>query len=140
MDTFRHLAASEADHIHITAISVYQLKGHGIQSIVKVETDAGVHGVGEIGLPAVIARGYIEFMKDSLLGQDALAIEKCYADMTRMRAQWHTHWVQNPTISGIDMALWDIAGKVFNRPVSKLLTGRFREEIQLYVNTLGPDD
>ncbi len=140
MDTFRQLAASEADQIHITAIKVYQLKGHGIQSIVKVETDAGVHGVGEIGLPAVVARGYIEFMKDSLLGQDALAIEKCYADMTRMRAQWHAHWVQNPTISGIDMALWDIAGKVFNRPVSKLLTGRFREEIQLYVNTLGPED
>ena len=134
------LAESEQDQIHITAIKVFQLKGHGIQSICKVETDAGVYGVGEVGLPAVIARSYIEFMRDSLLGQDALAIEKCYADMTRMRAQWHAHWVQNPTISGIDMALWDIAGKVFNRPVSKLLTGQYHDEIQLYVNVGLPRD
>ena len=134
------LVARERDQIHITAIKVIQLKEHGIQSLVKVETDAGLYGLGEIGAPAGIARAYIETMKADLIGQDALAIEKCYADMTRMRAQWHAHWVQNPTISGIDIALWDIAGKVFNRPISKLLTGRFREEIELYVNTAGPVD
>ena len=134
------LAVREQGQIHITAIKVIQLKEHGIQSLVKVETDAGIYGLGEIGAPAGIARAYIETMKDSLIGQDALAIEKYYTDMTRMRAQWHAHWVQNPTISGIDIALWDIAGKVFNRPISKLLTGRFRDEIELYVNTLGPVD
>jgi L-alanine-DL-glutamate epimerase-like enolase superfamily enzyme len=138
METINSLAQSEKDRIHITAIKVFQLKNHGIQSIIKVETDAGIYGIGEAGLPAVIVQGYLEFMKEWLIGQDALQIEKCYADMIRMRAQWHAHWTQNPTISGIDMALWDIAGKVFNRSVSRLLTGRFREEIQLYVNTGGP--
>lgn len=140
METLPTLAQKEANRVHITAIKAFQLKGHGIQSIIKVETDAGVYGIGEAGLPAVIVQGYLDFMKDSLIGQDALAIEKCYADMIRMRAQWHAHWTQNPTISGIDMALWDIAGKIFNRPVSSLLTGRFRDEIPLYVNTLGPQD
>jgi len=140
MNNLQNLAAHDLDQIHITAIKVIQLKGHGIQSLVKVETDAGVYGLGEIGAPAAVARAYIETMKDSLIGMDALAIEKCYADMTRMRAQWHAHWVQNPTISGIDIALWDIAGKIFNRPISRLLTGRFRDEIELYVNTLGPVD
>jgi len=140
MDNNFPFAKSEKNRIHITNIKVYQLKNHGIQSIIKVETDAGVYGIGEAGLPAIIVQGYLDFMKDSLIGQDALAIEKCYADMIRMRAQWHAHWTQNPTISGIDMALWDIAGKVFNRPVSSLLTGRFRDEIQLYVNTGGPVD
>src|SRR5215207_5814214 len=140
MTNFNTLAAREHGQLHITAIKVIQLKEHGIQSLVKVETDAGIYGLGEIGAPAAVARAYIETMQESLIGQDALAIEKCYADMTRMRAQWHVHWVQNPTISGIDIALWDIAGKVFNRPISKLLTGRFRDEIELYVNTLGPVD
>jgi L-alanine-DL-glutamate epimerase-like enolase superfamily enzyme len=140
MDSLQALTQAEKDQLHITAIKVFQLKGHGIQSLIRVETDAGIYGIGEAGLPAVIVQGYLDFMRDSLIGQDALAIEKCYADMTRMRAQWHAHWVQNPTISGIDMALWDIAGKVFNRPVSRLLTGRFRDEIQLYVNTIGPED
>jgi L-alanine-DL-glutamate epimerase-like enolase superfamily enzyme len=134
------LATQERDQIHITAIKVIQLREHGIQSLVKVETDAGIDGLGEIGAPANVARAYIETMRNDLIGQDALTIEKCYADMTRMRAQWHAHWVQNPIISGIDIALWDIAGKVFNRPISKLLTGRFRDEIELYVNTLGPVD
>src|SRR5687768_14422792 len=102
METLAPLAHSEKDRIHITAIQVYQLKGHGIQSIIRVQTDAGIEGIGEAGLPAVIVQGYLDYMKDSLIGQDALEIEKCYANMTRMRAQWHAHWVQNPTISGID--------------------------------------
>lgn len=140
METFETLAQSNAKQICITAIKVFQLRNHGIQSLIKVETDAGIYGIGEAGLPAVIVQGYLDFMKDSLIGQDPLAIEKCYADMIRMRAQWHAHWTQNPTVSGIDMALWDIAGKVFNRSVSTLLTGRFRDEIQLYVNTAGPKD
>ena len=140
MVPYQSLAESEKNQIHITDIKAYQLKGHGIQCLLKVETDAGIFGIGEAGLPAVIVQGYLDFMRDSLIGQDPLAIEKCYADMIRMRAQWHAHWTQNPTISGIDMALWDIAGKVFNRSVSNLLTGRFRDEIQLYVNTHGPKD
>jgi L-alanine-DL-glutamate epimerase-like enolase superfamily enzyme len=132
------LAESEKDRIHITSIRVYQLKGHGIQSIIRVQTDAGIEGIGEAGLPATVAQSYIDYMSDSLLGQDALEIEKCYANMIRLRAQWHAHWVQNPTISGIEMALWDIAGKVFNQSASRLLTGRFREEIPMYVNNGGP--
>ncbi len=139
-DVFETLAESEMDQVHITDIKVFQLKNHGIQSIIKVETDAGVYGIGEAGLPAVMVQGYLDFMKEWLVGQDALSIEKCYAYMIRMRAQWHAHWTQNPTVSGIDMALWDIAGKIFNKPVSSLLTGRFRDEIQLYINNRGPDD
>ena len=71
-------------------------------------------------MPAVVVQGYLDFMKDWLIGQNALEIQKCYANMTRMRAQWHAHWTQNPTVSGIDMALWDIAGKVLNCSVSRL--------------------
>jgi L-alanine-DL-glutamate epimerase-like enolase superfamily enzyme len=140
MNTYQAVVEPDLNQIQITAVKVFQLKGHGIQSLIKVETDAGVYGVGEAGLPAKIVQGYLDFMQDSLIGMDPLAIEKCYASMTRMQAQWHAHWVQNPTISGIDIALWDIAGKVLKRPISALLTGRFRDEIQLYVNTLGPTD
>ena len=140
MKRLKKLTESERDRVHITDIKVFQLKDHGIQSIIRVDTDAGIHGVGEAGLPAVIVQGYLDFMKEWLIGQDALAIDKCYADMTRMRAQWHAHWTQNPTVSGIDMALWDIAGKVFNCSASRLLTGRYRDEIEMYINTAGPDD
>ncbi len=138
MEKLSALVEAEKNRVHITSIKAYQLKNHGIQSLIRVKTDAGVEGIGEAGLPATVAQSYIDYMSDSLLGQDALEIEKDYADMIRMRAQWHAHWTQNPTISGIEMALWDIAGKVFNQSVSRLLTGRFREEIPMYVNNGGP--
>jgi galactonate dehydratase len=69
-----------------------------------------------------------------------LDIEKAYANMIRMQAQWHAHWTQNPTVSGIENAMWDIAGKLLNQSVSRLLTGRFRESIPMYVNNGGPAD
>ena len=134
------LSGAQLDNLKITAIKVYKLKNHSIQSIIRVQTDAGIEGLGEAGLPASFVQGYLDFMEDRLLGQNPLDIEKCYAYMIRMQAQWHAHWVQNPTISGIDMALWDIAGKVYNRPVSRLLAGQFRDEIPMYINTGGPVD
>ena len=57
MSTVRQqLADGKRDQLHITAIKVIQLKEHGIQSLVKVETDGGVYGLGEIGAPAAVAR------------------------------------------------------------------------------------
>jgi len=132
------LPDAEKGRVHITSIKAYQLKNHGIQSLIRIKTDAGVEGIGEAGLPATVAQSYIDYMHDTLLGQDVLDIEKAYANMIRMQAQWHAHWVQNPTISGIENAMWDIAGKVLNQSVSRLLTGRFRETIPMYVNNAGP--
>ncbi len=139
-EQFKTLAEKERNQVKITDIQVYKLKEHAIQSIIRVKTSADIEGIGEAGLPANIVQSYLDFMRDRLIGMDALEIEKCYADMTRMQAQWHAHWVQNPTVSGIENALYDIAGKVFNTSVSKLLTGRFRDEVEMYINTAGPDD
>lgn len=129
------------DKLKITAVKVLQLQGHGIQSLVKVETnEPGLYGLGEIGGPAVMARAYLHHLAPKILGQDPLEIDKLNAVMTRMQSQFFAHWVHNPTVAGIDIALWDIAGKVYNRPISTLLTGRFRDTVQLYVNTAGPED
>jgi L-alanine-DL-glutamate epimerase-like enolase superfamily enzyme len=140
MNNFETLAQSEKGQVRITDVKVIQLKGHGIQSLVKVETDAGVYGIGEIGAPAVVARAYLHHLKPKIVGQDPLEIERLYAVMTRMQTQFHAHWVQNPTVSGVDIALWDIAGKLLNRPISTLLTGRFRDEIAMYINNGGSSD
>ena len=127
--------------LKITAIKVVQLKGHGIQSLVKVETsEPGLYGIGEVGGPAVMARAYLHHLAPKLIGQDPLEIDRLLQVMTRMQTQFFAHWVHNPTVAGIDIALWDIAGKVTGRSVSTLLTGRFRDTVQLYVNTGGPED
>ena len=56
-----------------------------------------------------------------------------------MTTQQHTYRAHVPTVSGVDMALWDLAGKILNLPISELLTGRQREAIELYY-TGGPAD
>jgi L-alanine-DL-glutamate epimerase-like enolase superfamily enzyme len=124
----------------ITALKALQLRNHG-QTIVKVETDEGVVGLGEAGAPGPVVRANIkDYFEPLLIGQDPLCIDRLYTVMTRDRSQWQARYVHMPTVSGIDIALWDIAGKVFKRPVSELLTGRYRDSVSLYVNTGGPDD
>lgn len=134
MNDLQTLASQNSKRVKITAIKALQLRNHG-QSLVKVETDAGVFGLGEAGAPGPIVRAHIrDYFAPRLVGQDPLNIEYLWQIMTHSVSQWQARYVHLPTVSGIDIALWDLAGKLLNRSVSTLLTGRFRDEVQLYVN------
>jgi Mandelate racemase / muconate lactonizing enzyme, N-terminal domain len=71
----------------------------------------------------------IETMKDLLIGKDPLMIEVHYQNMSSLM---HTYMAHIPTVSGIDIALWDLAGKIMGVPVSTLLGGGFRDHMLLY--------
>lgn len=134
MDTLNNLSESYKNRVRITAIKALQLRQHG-QSLVKVETDAGVFGIGEAGAPGPIVRAHLrDYFEPRLIGKDPLNIEQLWHTMTHSVSQWQARYVHMPTVSGIDTALWDLAGKLLNRSVSELLTGRFRDEIVLYFN------
>jgi galactonate dehydratase len=141
LDTFDTLAEHDKNHVKITAIKAMQLRNHG-QTLVKVETDAGIYGLGEAGAPGPVVRTNIQdYFAPRLIGQDPLNIEYLYHVMTHSVSQWQARYVHMPTVSGIDIALWDLAGKILGRSVSELLTGRFRDEVPLYVNVSShPDD
>jgi galactonate dehydratase len=68
-------------------------------------------------------------MKHLLIGGDPLDIEVHFQRMSTLMYDYVAHV---PTISGIDIALWDLAGKITGLPVSELLGGRFREELRMY--------
>jgi galactonate dehydratase len=123
--------------IKITAVKAMQLKTASNQCLIKVETDAGIIGYGEAGASGATARSYIHHMRHLLIGADPLDIDKLFNAMCAMT---HPYLAHIPTISGIDIALWDIAGKYFGRSVSQLLNGRVRDSIALYTNTPGPAD
>ena len=109
---------SERGKIKITSIQAMQLKKHP-QTLIKVETDAGLIGYGEAGTHGPIVRAHIEKEVLPLLkGQDPLEVELHYE---RMVTQQHPNMPNIPTISGVDIALWDLAGKILDRPLSKLL-------------------
>ena len=68
-------------------------------------------------------------MKPVLIGQDPLAIEKHFYAMTGVQHPYKAHI---PTIGGVDIALWDLAGKIMGLPVYRLLGGPIQKEIPVY--------
>lgn len=119
------------NQVKITAIKVMQLDFQSDGCILKIETDSGLVGYGETGVSKLIAIGHIDQINRSagLIGADPLSIEKHFYRMSSMQ-----HPLMGPmgTISGIDIALWDLAGKILEQPIYKLLGGPFRQGCPMY--------
>jgi L-alanine-DL-glutamate epimerase-like enolase superfamily enzyme len=122
-------AAPLRSMVKITAIKTLQLDNVGDGCLIRVETDAGLIGYGEAGTTADLARGRIKSFEHFLIGQDPLAIERHFSILTSMQYNFIAHI---PTISGIDIALWDLAGKILDKPLYRLLGGPFRAAAPIY--------
>src|SRR5712692_3539439 len=130
---FRLLAQTQAKKVKITGISAMALNNIAGNSLIRVDTDSGLTGYREAGATGLIARARIEPL---LMGKDPLEIEVHFQQMSSMMYNYMAHI---PTVSGIDIALWDLAGKILSRSVSELLGGGFREEIAMYSHGIGVD-
>jgi len=133
---FRLLAQTQAKKVKITGISAMALNNIAGNSLIRVDTDSGLTGYGEAGATGPIARARIETIKPLLMGKDPLEIEVHFQQMSSMMYNYMAHV---PTVSGTDIALWDLAGKILGRSVSELLGGGFREEISMYSHGIGVD-
>ena len=119
---------SERGRMRITGLKAMELRNFG-QSLVRVETDSGLFGIGEAGVAGPACRANLQWLEHVLIGADPLNIDKLYH---KMMGKQHPYRAHVPTISGVDIALWDLAGKILNLPVCDLLTGRFRERVEFY--------
>ena len=127
---------NERSRVRITGLKAMELKNAAGQSLVRVETDAGLYGIGEAGASGPATRANLQWLEGVLIGADPLNIDKLYHQMMGLQ---HTFQAHVPTISGVDIALWDLAGKILNLPVSQLLTGRFRDRVEIYYGGAPPD-
>jgi L-alanine-DL-glutamate epimerase-like enolase superfamily enzyme len=127
--TLKARARSHENKVKITDIKEMAIKNIAGNCLIRIDTDAGLTGYGEAGASGPMARARIDTMKGMLIGQDPLRIEVHYQNMISLM---HNYMAHVPTVSGIDIALWDLAGKILGVPVSTLLGGRFRDEILLY--------
>jgi len=103
---------------------------------VKVETDEpGIFGWGECSLPSKPhgVSGAVRDLEKLILGADPERVEWIWQRMYR-HAYWRGGPIQTSALSGVDMALWDIRGKIHNRSVSSLLGGPVRDRIKAYAN------
>jgi L-alanine-DL-glutamate epimerase-like enolase superfamily enzyme len=126
---FKALADPFTKMVKITNIKTLGLDNTGDGCLVKIETDAGLSGYGEAGFTAPACRAVIETMKPVLIGEDPLAIEKHFSAMT---GSVHPFTPVVPIIGGVDIALWDLAGKILGLPVYRLLGGPIQKEIPVY--------
>jgi len=102
--------------------------------LVEIETDDGTIGIGEAGTGGGVTAICIEKdLKPMLIGEDPLMIEGLWQKMFVRTRQYGRRGIVMNAISGIDIALWDIAGKVAKLPVYKLL-GACRDRIEAYAS------
>ena len=102
--------------------------------LVEIETDDGTVGIGEAGLGGGATATVIEkTLKPLLIGEDPLLIEGLWQKMFARTRQYGRRGVVMQAISGIDIALWDIAGKVAKMPVYRLL-GACRDRVEAYAS------
>ena len=99
----------------------------------RVDTDAGIHGYGECwGWPRVVQTA-IDDLQPLLIGEDsrqvAMIWQKLYNAIT---SHGHTGVVGAGALTGIEMALWDLAGKALGVPVWSLLGGKVRDRLRVY--------
>src|SRR5215469_16271778 len=102
--------------------------------LVEVETDERVIGIGEAGVSGGVARDVVEkVLRPMLIGEDPLLIEALWQKMFARTRQFGRRGVVMNAISGIDIALWDIAGKIARLPLYRLLGG-CRDRVEAYAS------
>src|ERR1035437_7010379 len=123
------LTAADLGKVRIADI---KMRPAGAHTQIRIDTDAGISGYGESGVTLSMMKGWMEVYKPMLTGQDPLAIGYHWH---RMSTLMHTYMARIPALSGIDMALWDLAGRLVNLPVYRLLGGPFREQVPVFINS-----
>ena len=116
--------------------------------LVRVHTDAGLVGIGEVDSMPSVVKAVIEApqahqlangLRALLVGEDARDIAGLWERMYRGSLYYGRRGVVAHAISGIDIALWDIAGQAAGQPIHALLGGAKRQRLKAYASTLMPD-
>ena len=104
--------------------------------LVKIVADDGTYGWGEGYGPATVVKAGIEFLAPLVVDEDPLQVEAIWSKMHLRSLDYARRGVLVAAISAIDIALWDLRGKLLGQPVSVLLGGRRREQVRVYATGL----
>jgi gluconate/galactonate dehydratase len=139
--TMRDLSAETMDctakrgggrDVEITDVQTTMVDGNFPWTLVRVYTDAGIVGTGEAywgaGVPEIIAR-----MTPFVVGENPLDIDRLYEHLVqKMSGEGSIEGTVVTAISGIEIALHDLAGKILELPAYQLLGGKYRDSVRVY--------
>jgi D-galactarolactone cycloisomerase len=130
-----HLVSAPVKHPFTSSRGwLYKTRG---TCLVEIETDDGVVGWGECYGPSAVAKTFIDTqLAARVIGRDPFDIEVIWEDLYNRIKDYGPKGMSIAAISGIDIALWDVVGKICGKPVHKLIGGAFRSEVDCYATGL----
>jgi L-alanine-DL-glutamate epimerase-like enolase superfamily enzyme len=130
-DAFNHVNTySKPSQLRITDVRLATIVGLPMRCpLIKVYTNQGLVGYGEVRDAA--SKTYALMLKSRILGENPCHVDKLF----RRIKQFGFHARQGGGVSGIEVALWDLAGKAYGVPVYQMLGGKFRDRIRIYCDT-----
>jgi L-alanine-DL-glutamate epimerase-like enolase superfamily enzyme len=134
----------------VLRLPVRQAAADGTQDdlLIRIETDEGITGYGEVDsspevgkavIDAEMSHGTCYGLREILIGKDPFDIEQIWQLMYRHTNYYGRLGVVMHTMSGVDMALWDILGKAVGKPVHKMLGGSYCSDVRAYASMLMPE-
>jgi L-alanine-DL-glutamate epimerase-like enolase superfamily enzyme len=102
--------------------------------LIRIDTNQGIYGLGEVRDGA--SKNYALMLKSRLLGENPCNVDKIF----RKIKQFGHHARQAGGVCGVEMALWDLAGKAYNVPIYQMVGGKFRDTIRCYADTAESPD
>ena len=127
--------ASKPTELKITDLRIAHVVGAPMRCpIIRIDTNQGLYGYGEVRDGA--SPTYALMLKSRLLGENPCNVDKIF----RKIKQFGFTARQAGGVCGVEMALWDLAGKAYNVPAYQLLGGKFRDRIRLYCDTTESHD
>jgi L-alanine-DL-glutamate epimerase-like enolase superfamily enzyme len=101
----------------------------GRTSIIRIDTNQGIYGLGEVRDGA--DERYALMLKSRILGENPCNVEMIFKKIRQFGGQSR----QAGGVCAVEMALWDICGKAYNVPAWQLLGGRYRDKVRMYADT-----
>jgi len=137
------IVAVEAIPLRVPSTDAEHLDGSQDDVIIRIRTDTGIEGIGEVDASPEIVKAIVEApashawsrgLRELLVGQNPFQVEMLWERMFKGSIYYGRRGVAIAAMSGVDIALWDLVGKAEGKPISELLYAGFKHQIPVYAS------